>query len=90
MLAAGLVDHLRPVAPVLLGGGLRLPPDGVSTDLARAEAAVRGILDSPGYSPPPLPGFPPASGTCSRRGARGSPPKWALLTSANGDPRVQP
>jgi hypothetical protein len=24
-------------------------------DLARAEAAVRGILDSPGYSPPPPP-----------------------------------
>jgi len=27
-------------------------------DLARAEAAVRGILDSPGYSPPPPPRFP--------------------------------
>jgi len=26
-------------------------------DLARAEAAVRGILDSPGYSPPPPPRF---------------------------------
>jgi hypothetical protein len=27
-------------------------------DLARAETAVRGILDSPGYSPPPRPVFP--------------------------------
>jgi hypothetical protein len=26
-------------------------------DLARAEAAERGILDSPGYSPPPPPRF---------------------------------
>jgi Clp amino terminal domain, pathogenicity island component len=27
-------------------------------DLARAEVAVRAILDGPGYSPPPPPGFP--------------------------------
>jgi hypothetical protein len=31
-------------------------------DLARAEAAVRGILDSPGYSPPPPPRFSGAEG----------------------------
>jgi dihydrofolate reductase len=31
MLAAGLVDDLRmAIVPVLLGGGLRLLPDGVS------------------------------------------------------------
>ena len=31
-------------------------------DLARAEAAVHGIVDSPGYSPPPPPRCSGASG----------------------------
>ena len=31
-------------------------------DLARAEAAVLSILDSPGYSPPPPPRFPARTG----------------------------
>ena len=31
-------------------------------DLASAEAAVQAILDSPGYSPPPLPPFPGRDG----------------------------
>jgi hypothetical protein len=40
------------------------PASGISglVDLARAEAAVRGILDSPGYSPPPPPRFFGANG----------------------------
>ena len=59
-------------------------------DLARAEAAVRGILDSPGYSPRLLPGFgalaaivpAPAMGTWTHRGAWGSLSRWAIPTSA--------
>jgi dihydrofolate reductase len=41
MLAAGLVDDLRlAVVPVLLGGGLRLLPDGVSTAWTLASATT--------------------------------------------------
>jgi hypothetical protein len=38
-------------------------------DLARAEAAVHGILDSPGYSPPPPPRFPARIGYAPLWGA---------------------
>ncbi|MGD0068669.1 MAG: dihydrofolate reductase family protein [Streptosporangiaceae bacterium] len=47
MLAAGLVDDLRlVVVPVLLGGGLRLLPDGVSVawDLASSTTLPDGAL----------------------------------------------
>jgi len=41
MLTAGLVDDLRlAVVPVLLGGGLRLLPDGVSTAWNLASATT--------------------------------------------------
>jgi dihydrofolate reductase len=41
MLATGLVDDLRlAVVPVLLGGGLRLPPDGVSSAWALASSTT--------------------------------------------------
>lgn len=49
MLAAGLVDDLRlAVVPVLLGGGLRLLPDGVSGawDLASSTTLPDGALGS--------------------------------------------
>jgi hypothetical protein len=39
-------------------------------DLARAEAAVRGIMDSPGYSPPPPPRFFVPNGHV--------PPSWGV------------
>lgn len=47
MLAAGLVDDLRmAIVPVLLGGGLRLLPDGVSAswDLVSAATLPNGAL----------------------------------------------
>ena len=47
MLAADLVDDLRlTVVPVLLGGGLRLLPDGVSAawDLASSTTLPDGAL----------------------------------------------
>jgi hypothetical protein len=51
---AGGAEHL--FLGMLHDGGY-VPAGAISglVDLARAEAAVLGILDSPGYSPPPLP-----------------------------------
>ena len=50
-------------------------------DLGRAEAAVLGILNSPGYSPPPPPRFF-VPGFYVRLWARRPPLRWAIPTSA--------
>jgi hypothetical protein len=47
----GGAEHL--VLAMLHDGGWPVRPISGLVDLARAEAAVRGILDSPGYSSPP-------------------------------------
>jgi Clp amino terminal domain, pathogenicity island component len=52
---AGGAEHL--FLGMLHDGGWPVSAISGLVDLARAEAAVRGILDSPGYSPPPLPRF---------------------------------
>lgn len=58
MLAAGLVDDLRlAVVPVLLGGGLRLLPDGVSS---RPPAGRRVQSPSAGPQRKPWPPHQPA------------------------------
>jgi len=49
----GGAEHL--FLAMLHDGGWPVRPISGLVDLARAEAAVRGILDSPGYSPPPPP-----------------------------------
>jgi hypothetical protein len=49
----GGVEHL--FLGMLHDGGWPVSAISGLVDLARAEAAVRGILDSPGYSPPPPP-----------------------------------
>jgi Clp amino terminal domain, pathogenicity island component len=50
---AGGAEHL--FLGMLHDGGWPVSAISGLVDLARAEAAVRGILDSPGYSPPPPP-----------------------------------
>jgi len=50
---AGGAEHL--FLAMLHDGGWPVSAISGLVDLARAEAAVRGILDSPGYSPPPPP-----------------------------------
>jgi hypothetical protein len=52
---AGGAEHL--FLAMLHDGGWPVSAISGLVDLARAEAAVRGILDSPGYSPPPPPRF---------------------------------
>jgi Clp amino terminal domain, pathogenicity island component len=52
---AGGAEHL--FLAMLHDGGWPLSAISGLLDLARAEAAVRSILDAPGYSPPPLPRF---------------------------------
>jgi hypothetical protein len=52
--AAG-AEHL--FLAMLHDGGWPVSAISGLVDLARAEAAVRGILDGPGYSPPPPPRF---------------------------------
>jgi len=52
---AGGAEHL--FLGMLHDGGWPLSAISGLVDLARAEAAVRGILDGPGYSPPPPPRF---------------------------------
>jgi len=47
---------------MLHDGGWPLSAVSGLVDLARAEAAVLSILDSPGYSPPPPPRFPARTG----------------------------
>jgi hypothetical protein len=49
----GGAEHL--FLAMLHDGGWPVSAISGLVDLARAEAAVRGILDSPGYSPPPPP-----------------------------------
>ena len=49
----GGAEHL--FLGMLHDGGWPVSAISGLVDLARAEAAVRGILDSPGYSPPPSP-----------------------------------
>jgi hypothetical protein len=51
----GGAEHL--FLAMLHDGGWPVSAISDLVDLARAEAAVRGILDSPGYSPPPPPRF---------------------------------
>src|SRR5713226_2696952 len=51
----GGAEHL--FLAMLHDGGWPVSAISGLVDLARAEAAVRGILDSPGYSPPPPPRF---------------------------------
>ena len=51
----GGAEHL--FLAMLHDGGWPVSVISGLVDLARAEAAVRGILDSPGYSPPPPPRF---------------------------------
>jgi hypothetical protein len=53
---AGGAEHL--FLGMLHDGGWPVNAISGLVDLARAEAAVRGILDGPGYSPPPPPRFP--------------------------------
>jgi Clp amino terminal domain, pathogenicity island component len=57
---AGGAEHL--FLGMLHDGGWPVNVISGLVDLARAEAAVRGILDSPGYSPPPPPRFPASIG----------------------------
>ena len=85
----GGAEHL--FLGMLHDGGWPVSAISGLVNLARAEAAVRGILDSPDYSPPPPPRSlrrslrscpAPAMGTWSRRGAWGSPSRWAIPTSA--------
>jgi Clp amino terminal domain, pathogenicity island component len=52
---AGGAEHL--FLGMLHDGGWPVGAIAGLVDLARAEAAVQGILDSPGYSPPPPPRF---------------------------------
>jgi hypothetical protein len=52
----GGAEHL--FLGMLHDGGWPVSAISGLVDLARAETAVRGILDSPGYSPPPAPQFP--------------------------------
>ena len=52
---AGGAEHL--FLAMLHDGGWPVSVISGLVDLDRAEAAVRGILDSPGYSPPPPPRF---------------------------------
>jgi hypothetical protein len=52
---AGGAEHL--FLGMLHDGGWPLPAISGLVDLGRAEVAVRGILDSPGYSPPPAARF---------------------------------
>jgi hypothetical protein len=47
---------------MLHDGGWPVSVISGQVDLARAEAAVRAILDGPGYSPPPPPRFPGGGG----------------------------
>jgi hypothetical protein len=47
---------------MLHDGGWPLSAVSGLVDLARSEAAVLSILDSPGYSPPPPPRFPAGNG----------------------------
>jgi hypothetical protein len=53
---AGAAEHL--FLGMLHDGGWPVSAISGLVDLARAEAAVRAILASPGYSPPPPPRFP--------------------------------
>jgi hypothetical protein len=57
---AGGAEHL--FLAMLHDGGWPLSAISDLVDLARAEAAVLSILDSPGYSPPPPARFPPRNG----------------------------
>jgi hypothetical protein len=57
---AGGAEHL--FLAMLHDGGWPVIVISGLVDLDRAEAAVRGILDSPGYSPPPPPAFPASIG----------------------------
>lgn len=65
---AGGAEHL--FLGMLHDGGWPVSVISGLVDLARAEAAVRGILDSPGYSPPPPPRFPARIGHVESWGAR--------------------
>jgi hypothetical protein len=56
----GGAEHL--FLAMLHDGGWPLSAVSGLVDLARAEAAVLSILDSPGYSPPPPPRFPARHG----------------------------
>src|SRR5580692_404027 len=56
----GGAEHL--FLAMLHDGGWPLSAASGLVDLARAEAAVLSILDSPGYSPPPPPRFPARNG----------------------------
>ena len=56
----GGAEHL--FLALLHDGGWPLNAVSGLVDLARAEAAVLSILDSPGYSPPPPPRFPARNG----------------------------
>jgi len=57
---AGGDEHL--FLGMLHDGGWPVSAISDLVDLSRAEAAVRGILDSPGYSPPPAARFPARNG----------------------------
>ena len=64
----GGAEHL--FLAMLHHGGWPLSAVSGLVDLARAEAAVLSILDSPGYSPPPPPRFPARNGYVD--------PSWGL------------
>ena len=64
----GGAEHL--FLAMLHDGGWPLSAVSGLVDLARAEAAVLSMLDSPGYSPPPPPRFPARNGYVD--------PSWGL------------
>jgi hypothetical protein len=64
----GGAEHL--FLAMLHHGGWPLSAVSGLVDLARAEAAVLSMLDSPGYSPPPPPRFPARNGYVE--------PSWGL------------
>ena len=55
---------------MLHDGGWPVSVISCLVDLDQAEAAVLGILNSPGYSPPPLPRFPGHAGDVQMWGAQ--------------------
>ena len=76
---AGGAEHL--FLGMLHDGGWPVNVISGLVDFGRAETAVLGIVNGPGYSPPPPPRFPMREGHVWMW-ARRSPSKWAIPISA--------